>query len=73
MDDNPRMPYALRFVRRRCPTLNKGELEEAARTTQDARSPTQIKDDLAKHFAATRVFKTIDDVLKEFIDELRQI
>ena len=31
MDDlDPRMPYALRFVRRRCPILNGNELEEAA-------------------------------------------
>jgi hypothetical protein len=28
---DPRMPYALHFVRRRCPALNESEVEEAAR------------------------------------------
>jgi hypothetical protein len=39
----------------------------------DARAPEQIADDLQRHFAETRVFNSIDEVLSEFIAELRQI
>jgi hypothetical protein len=53
-------------------TLHPGR-EWAAKTTEDARTPTQIAADLTKHFTETHVFKTIDEVLKEFIDELRQL
>lgn len=45
----------------------------AADTTQDARSPAQIQSDLTNHFGATRIYRTLDEVLHDFVEELRQI
>jgi len=44
----------------------------ADKSAADARTPAQIKSDLAKHFAETRIYKHISDVMREFLDELRQ-
>ena len=53
-------------------TLHPGR-EWAARTTQDARTRAQIKTDLATHFARVPAYKTITEVMREFLDGLRQI
>jgi hypothetical protein len=53
-------------------TLHPGRLWAAA-TAEDARTPGQIIKDLEVHFAKIRIFKNIDDVLHEFINELRQV
>jgi len=44
----------------------------AAATVTDARTSTQIVNDLESHFVKTKIFKNLDDVLHEFIEELRQ-
>jgi hypothetical protein len=53
-------------------TLHPGR-DWAAGSKLDARTIAQITDDLTRHFVNTRVFKSIDEVLAEFIAELRQI
>ncbi len=53
-------------------TLHPGR-EWAARTTQDARTKAQIKTDLAEHFKREPTYKTIDEVLEEFLEGLRQV
>jgi len=53
-------------------TLHPGR-KWAAKSTEDARGRDRILSDLKKHFGATRIFKSIDDVLKEFVEELRQL
>ena len=40
---------------------------------EDARPRRQIKADLKRHFASVSVFKTDGQVLKSFVDELRQL
>lgn len=42
-------------------------------TAEDARTPAQIISDLRQHFEKTKVYKSLDDVLHDFIDELRQV
>ncbi len=42
-------------------------------TTEDARKPEQIAEDLRKHFTKTKVYVTLDDVLHDFVEELRQV
>jgi Eco29kI restriction endonuclease len=44
----------------------------AAPTTEDARTEPQIRADLKTHFANTRTFANLDEVLNEFLDGLRQ-
>lgn len=44
----------------------------AAPTAEDKRSITEIHDDLRKHFADTRVFANMSEVLDEFLNGLRQ-
>jgi hypothetical protein len=53
-------------------TLHPGR-DWAAGSKLDARTITQITEDLTRHFSGTRVFRSIDEVLAEFIAELRQI
>jgi len=53
-------------------TLHPGR-EWAARTLRDAKTPQRIKAELKEHFGKTKIFKTMDEVLRSFIDELRQI
>ncbi len=53
-------------------TLHPGR-EWAAKTKEDARSKAQIASDLKKHFAEARVYKNLNQVLQEFLNELRQI
>ncbi|WP_346294426.1 Eco29kI family restriction endonuclease [Sphaerothrix gracilis] len=45
----------------------------AADSTDDARTPEQIEADLTRHFAETRIYATLDDVLHDFVAELSQI
>ncbi|MCV0396256.1 MAG: Eco29kI family restriction endonuclease [Rhizobiaceae bacterium] len=45
----------------------------AAQTTEDARTPTQITADLQAHFESTKIYANLDEVLHDFIDELRQV
>jgi hypothetical protein len=54
-------------------TLHPGRKWAGAEKLVDARTPEQIAQDLDGHFTNSRVFKTIDEVLAEFIAELRQI
>jgi hypothetical protein len=44
-----------------------------AARSPDGRSRERIQGDLKKHFKEHRIYKTVDDVLKEFIEELRQV
>jgi hypothetical protein len=44
----------------------------AAETAEDAKTPSQIAEELEKHFETTPVYRTIDDVLHDFVQELRQ-
>lgn len=62
-------------VNKRSPwdTLHPGRRWAGAESLVDARSSTQIAQDLNRHFSKSRVFTTIDEVLAEFIAELRQI
>lgn len=53
-------------------TLHPGR-EWAARTHKDAKTPEQIKKQLKEHFQKTKIFKTMDEVLHSFVDELRQV
>jgi hypothetical protein len=45
----------------------------AGKTVADARPKARIMSDLAKHFANTRIYNDLNDVLREFLDGLRQI
>lgn len=54
-------------------TLHPGRQWAGAAKLVDARSREQIEGDLAKHFATRRPFDSVNDVLDEFIKELRQI
>jgi hypothetical protein len=54
-------------------TLHPGRTWAGAEKLVDARTPEQIDLDLSEHFRRSRVFKSVDEVLKEFLDELRQI
>lgn len=54
-------------------TLHPGRTWAGSDRLVDARSSDQIVSDLNRHFRATQLFGSIDEVLKEFIDELRQI
>lgn len=42
-------------------------------STQDAKNKAQIENELNAHFKSQRVFRSIDEVLKSFIEELRQV
>jgi len=53
-------------------TMHPGR-EWAAKTTTDARSKSGIEAGLEKHFAKTRVYKNLEEVLEEFLSELRQL
>ncbi len=44
-----------------------------AASSPEGRTATRIADDLAKHFKEHRIYRTVDDVLREFIEELRQV
>ena len=44
-----------------------------AAKSPDGRSKDRIASDLAKHFSEHRIYKTVDEVLKEFVEELRQV
>jgi hypothetical protein len=54
-------------------TLHPGRKWAGNTILADARSPSQIANDLAEHFKKHAVFKDVDEVLKEFIEELRQV
>ena len=54
-------------------TLHPGRKWAGAEKLVDARTPEQIGLDLDSHFTKTRLFASIDEVLAEFIAELRQI
>lgn len=45
----------------------------AAGSKEDAKSPAQIDKELTEHFAQHPSFQTMNDVLKSFVEELRQI
>lgn len=40
---------------------------------QDARPSQQILDDLQRHFSTAKVYASLDDVMRGFMDELRQL
>lgn len=54
-------------------TLHPGRQWAADTRLDDAKTPQRIADEIADHFGAHRVFPTIDLVLANFIDELRQV
>lgn len=54
-------------------TLHPGRKWAGAEKLVDAKSPAKIASELDEHFKTSRIFASIDEVLKEFIDELRQI
>ncbi len=53
-------------------TLHPGR-QWAVATKEDARTPSKISADLAAHFLANRAYQNLDAVLRDFVDELRQI
>lgn len=53
-------------------TLHPGRAWAAA-SEVDARAPNQIAGDLNRHFGAKPVYGSLDDVLREFLNELRQV
>lgn len=53
-------------------TLHPGR-EWATKSKEDARTPAEINADVKKHFAGTQLYKSINQVLAEFVAELRQI
>jgi hypothetical protein len=53
-------------------TLHAGRNWAGADSLKDAKSEEIIAAELAKHFAATRVYRTINDVLAGFVDTLSQ-
>jgi hypothetical protein len=53
-------------------TLHPGRAWAAA-SESDARTPRQIVEDLERHFGMKPVYRSLDDVLREFLDELRQV
>jgi hypothetical protein len=54
-------------------TLHPGRAWAASNKLVDARTPDEISKDLKAHFSSTRIFKSLDEVLAEFIQELRQL
>jgi Eco29kI restriction endonuclease len=44
----------------------------AAETVEDAKTPSQVADELNRHFEITRTYRTMDDLLHDFVQELRQ-
>jgi hypothetical protein len=54
-------------------TLHPGRIWAGAKTLQDAKSRRVITKELADHFAKTPIYRTVDDVIKSFVDELRQL
>ena len=44
----------------------------AAATVEDAKTPLQIEEELKTHFGHTRIYDALDDVLRDFVEELRQ-
>lgn len=54
-------------------TLHPGREWAANKKLEDSRTPTQITADLQAHFKTHPVFDDVDQVLKEFVDELRQV
>jgi len=44
----------------------------AAKSAEDARTEPQIREDLDTHFNATKIYSELDDVLHDFVLELRQ-
>jgi hypothetical protein len=54
-------------------TLHPGRQWAGASQLVDAKSPTQIAEELDEHFKTCHIFSSVDDVLKNFIGELRQI
>lgn len=65
---------ALTRANKRSPwdTLHPGRAWAAA-STEDAKSISQIEREVRKHFSEQRVFRSLDDVLNSFVDELQQI
>jgi hypothetical protein len=53
-------------------TLHPGRAWAAA-SEVDARTPDQIAGDLNRHFGAKTVYGSLDDVLREFLNELTQV
>ncbi|MDQ6702619.1 MAG: Eco29kI family restriction endonuclease [Pseudomonadota bacterium] len=53
-------------------TLHEGRVWAAAEMLTDAKSPQEIADELTAHFAETKIYKTFDDVLAGFVEDLRQ-
>lgn len=47
--------------------------EWAVKSKQDARTVVEISADLDKHFAETKIYKSLDQVLAAFVEELRQM
>ncbi|HEX8480855.1 MAG TPA: Eco29kI family restriction endonuclease [Allosphingosinicella sp.] len=45
----------------------------AAASTEDAKTPASIKEELERHYAKHPVFHSLDEVLASFLEELRQI
>ncbi len=54
-------------------TLHPGREWAASRKLEDSRTPAQIAASLNAHFKAHPALRSVDQVLKEFIEELRQI
>lgn len=54
-------------------TLHSGRTWAGDKKLTDARSKGQILRDVHTHFEKTHVYKTIEEVLREFIQELRQV
>lgn len=53
-------------------TIHPGR-EWATKTKEDARSAAQIESDVRAHFAKTKLYGSLNEVLTEFVAELRQI
>ena len=41
-------------------------------TAEDAKTPLQIEKELKAHFADARIYESLDDLLRDFVEELRQ-
>lgn len=54
-------------------TLHPGREWAGNKKLEDARTQAQITTDLQAHFKAHPAFKDVDQVLKEFVEELRQV
>jgi hypothetical protein len=53
-------------------TLHQGRSWAGAEALTDAKSPDRIADELERHFAATRVYKSHDEIIDQFVETLRQ-